>query len=370
MEVALFFWAFIQSFLLGVTVIIYRNTPPNRILATFFFMVSAVILFQYLLKYEQWLFLHPVVLFIPDLINIALGPVLYLYSFQLIFKKWANVNFLHFLPLLFLAAYFYFFEIQPEETFDYSHYIDTAGHVFVLTLILLSNITYLVLFFRNYQKCRPEQKHETDKIKRWFQILLVFFVLQIFINLFIWCLHFYLMLNAGGDMINARAVKDVIFIILNAVILSTSGFFIVANPEVITSLGVKISNRLKSKAYVIDKNEALLNIAKLEKLMVEEKIYLDPQLNEKLLADKLNLQTYYLSKLMNEHIKCNFNEFINKARIEETKRLLKSEKTRDLTLFAIAIDSGFSSESVFYSNFKKYVGMTPNQYKKQILKKN
>jgi AraC-like DNA-binding protein len=53
--------------------------------------------------------------------------------------------------------------------------------------------------------------------------------------------------------------------------------------------------------------------------------------------------------------------------VEETKRLLKSEKSKDLTLFAIAIDSGFSSESVFYTNFKKYVGMTPNQYKKKAL---
>jgi AraC-like DNA-binding protein len=122
--------------------------------------------------------------------------------------------------------------------------------------------------------------------------------------------------------------------------------------------------------FVIDENEASNHVTRLEKLMEDEKIYLDPQLNEKMLADKLNLQSYYLSKLMNEYIKCSFNEYINKARIEETKRLLKSEKTRDLTLFAIAVDSGFNSESVFYSNFKKYVGMTPNQYKKQFSEKN
>jgi AraC-like DNA-binding protein len=370
MEQALFVWAFIQSFLFGGTVLVYRNNLANRILATFFFLVSFIILFQYLLKYQLWLFIHPAAVFIPDLINIIIGPVLFLYSLQLIYKKWSSVNFLHFIPLFFLAAYFYFFEIQPEEVFDYSDYIDTAGHVFALTLILLSNVTYLILFFRNYQKSRDDQKHEPDKIKRWLQILLAFFVLQLFINLFIWCLHFYLMLNAGTDNVNARAIKDFIFIILNAIIIITSGFFIVANPEVITSLGAKISNRLKSKVFVIDENEASKHIARLEKLMVDEKIYLDPQLNEKMLAEKLNLQSYYLSKLMNECIKCSFNEFINKARIEETKRLLESEKTRDLTLYAIAVDSGFNSESVFYSNFKKYVGMTPNQYKKQFSEKN
>jgi YesN/AraC family two-component response regulator len=57
--------------------------------------------------------------------------------------------------------------------------------------------------------------------------------------------------------------------------------------------------------------------------MAEEKTYLDSQLNEKKLAEKLELQTYYLSKLMNNHMKSSFNEYINKARIEETKRLLE-----------------------------------------------
>jgi len=76
MEQALFIWAFIQSFLFGGTVLVYRNNLANRILSSFFFLVSVLILFQYLLKYELWLFIHPIALFIPDLINIAIGPVL------------------------------------------------------------------------------------------------------------------------------------------------------------------------------------------------------------------------------------------------------------------------------------------------------
>jgi AraC-like DNA-binding protein len=171
-----------------------------------------------------------------------------------------------------------------------------------------------------------------------------------------------------GAITNVREIKDIIFIVLNAITIFATGLFILSNPLVITSLGTKISERFKSKSFKIDEEDAEIHINRLQKLMKEEKIFLDSQLNEKLLAEKLDIQSYYLSKLLNEHLNCSFTEFINKARIEETKRLLGLDKAKDMTLFAIAIDSGFSSESVFYTNFKKYVGMTPNQYKKRVSK--
>lgn len=366
MVIALFFWAFIQSFLFGLTVLVYRNNRPNRILASFFFMVSTVILFQYLLKHEFWLFDFPKTLFIPDIINISIAPILFLYSRQIITRKWKIINFLHFIPALLLTLYFIFFEILPEAKFVYYNYINTTSHIAVLTLILISNITYLILFYSNYKKCSELQKKESEQVKPWLRILFVFFILQLVINFIIWTLHFNLLRINNEFVENARSIKDVIFILLNAITVFTTGLFIVANPAVITSLGTKITERLKSKSFSIADNEAKKHIGRLEKLMKEEKVFLDAQLNEKLLADKLGIQSYYLSRLMNEHIKCSFKEYINRARIDETKRLLESEKTDELTLFAIAVDSGFSSESVFYTNFKKFVGMTPNEYKKKV----
>lgn len=370
MEQALFYWAFIQSFLFGGTILVYKNNVPNRILATFFFLVSLLILFQYLLLYRYWLFDYPSTLFLPDVINMCIGPVFFLYSRQLVYKEWNHKNLLHFIPAILLSLYFIFFEILSEDQFEYLDYINTNAHVAVLSLILISNITYMVLFLFNFKKCRNLLNKELIIVRLWMGILLVFFIIQLFINFVMWFFHFGLQQSREEVINNAQNIKTLIFIVLNAIIIFATGFFIIANPEVISSLGVKISNRLKSKSFVIDKNDAVKHIARLEKIMAEEKIYLDSQLNEKMLAEKLDLQSYYLSKLMNDHMKCSFNEYINKARIEETKRLLESEKTNDLTLYAIAVDSGFSSESVFYSNFKKYVGMTPNQYKKQVSEKN
>ena len=368
MLAALFYWAFIQSFLFGITVLIYRNNLPNRILATFFFLVSTLILWQYLLKHEHWLFDYPRTLFVPDIVNVCIPPVFYLYSERIISGRWKTINYLHFLPAVFLVAYFTFFEILAEESFKYFNYISTTEHVVVLSIILLSNIIYLVLFYHNFKKCQNLTKKDSGKVKPWLKILMIFFSIQLFINLIIWALHLSLYRLYEGAIANVREIKDIIFIVLNAITIFATGLFIISNPSVITSLGTKITERFKTKSFKIDEDDAETHIAELERIMTEDKIYLDSQLNEKLLAEKLNIQSYYLSKLLNEHLNCSFTEFINRARVEETKRLLESEDTKDITLFAIAIDSGFSSESVFYTNFKKYVGMTPNQYKKKALR--
>jgi AraC-like DNA-binding protein len=365
MIVALFIWAFIQSFLFGGTILFYKNNQANRILAIFFILISGIIFFQYLLKYEFWLFDHPATLFIPDLINLSLGPILYLYSNQLIYRKWHNLHVLHFIPAFLFAVYYFLFEILPEERFEYVDYINTKAHIIVLSIILISNTVYLILFRRNYVRCRKLHLEENRSLKPWINILLIFFLFQLFINLVIWILHYVVYMSGIEYIARAGAVKDFIFIFLNAIIIFVTSFFVISNPSLIKTLGTKISTRLKSKPFAIGKDEAALHIAKLEQLMNNEKIFLDPQLTEKKFAGKLDLQPYYLSKLINQHVNCSFNEFINRARIDETKRLLESEKSEKLTLYAIALDSGFSSESVFYTNFKKYTGMTPAQYRKR-----
>ena len=173
MEQPLFYWAFIQSFLFGGTILVYRNNVPNRILAAFFFLVSFLILFQYLLLYRYWLFDYPVTLFFPDVINMCIGPVFFLYSRQLVYKEWNHSNLLHFIPALLLSLYFVFFEIMPEEQFEYLNYINTNAHIAVLSLILISNIAYVVLFLINFKKCRNLISKELKIVRHWLSILLV-----------------------------------------------------------------------------------------------------------------------------------------------------------------------------------------------------
>lgn len=56
------------------------------------------------------------------------------------------------------------------------------------------------------------------------------------------------------------------------------------------------------------------------------------------------------------------NEYINKLRMEKAAELLKQT---DLSITVIAEQTGFSSSRYFSTAFKKYMGITPTQYKSQ-----
>ena len=100
----------------------------------------------------------------------------------------------------------------------------------------------------------------------------------------------------------------------------------------------------------------------LNKLMEEEKKYLDPELTLSETARILNTNTAYLSKVINEQGEMNFNNYINRYRIEDAKALLESGKQDFLTFEGIGKSCGFLSRSSFNKAFKKFTNLTPSEY--------
>lgn len=111
-------------------------------------------------------------------------------------------------------------------------------------------------------------------------------------------------------------------------------------------------------------------LPKLNKLLDQEKVYLDPELTLKKLAAQLNVHYNHLSQIINEHLGKSFNDYINSYRIEEAKRKLQDPAEARKTVLEIAYDTGFYSKSVFNTAFKKFTGMTPTQYKKNTSAEN
>ena len=96
--------------------------------------------------------------------------------------------------------------------------------------------------------------------------------------------------------------------------------------------------------------------------MQEENWYQDPSLSLRELAEKVNTSSNKLSWLLNERIGQNFNEYINRCRLEHFKERALNPANSNLTLLALAYESGFSSKSVFNAFFKKIEGMTPKAW--------
>ena len=100
----------------------------------------------------------------------------------------------------------------------------------------------------------------------------------------------------------------------------------------------------------------------------ERELFINPKLNLRSLAKDLDVKEKELSRLINACGNINFYQLINEFRIDKFKQLLESPKASQFTLLGLAIKSGFSSKSTFYTAFKKLEGMSPKQYEKSIKK--
>ncbi len=105
-------------------------------------------------------------------------------------------------------------------------------------------------------------------------------------------------------------------------------------------------------------------IDKIEKILLEERRYLDPNISLESLAEELQLSKSHLSRIINAELNLSFSAYINSLRIEDAKRYLKNPEFSNYTLVAIGLEAGFNSKSTFNTVFKKYTGLTPSQFKK------
>jgi AraC-like DNA-binding protein len=111
-------------------------------------------------------------------------------------------------------------------------------------------------------------------------------------------------------------------------------------------------------------NPDLLN--RLLLYMSEKKPYLDSELTLSNLAKDLNISRSQLSILINEGTGDNFYDFVNKYRVEEVKRLLTDPNVKNYNLLGIALEAGFKSKSTFNLIFKRFTGLTPTEYRKNL----
>ncbi|WP_298421073.1 helix-turn-helix domain-containing protein [uncultured Kordia sp.] len=119
----------------------------------------------------------------------------------------------------------------------------------------------------------------------------------------------------------------------------------------------------KYQAKKIDKTEEQQLIIALKKAMKTNEFHKNTNVKLKDIATVLHISSHKLSQLLNDNLGKNFALFINEYRVEEAKKLL--QENNQFTLESIGFEAGFSSKSTFYATFKKLVGKTPAEFKKQ-----
>lgn len=81
------------------------------------------------------------------------------------------------------------------------------------------------------------------------------------------------------------------------------------------------------------------------------------------IAPLFGYNSAYLGKLFTKAIGENFNSYVDHRRIEHSKKLLEQ---KNIKVYEVSEQVGYKNVDYFHKKFKKYVGISPAEYRKQL----
>ncbi len=136
-------------------------------------------------------------------------------------------------------------------------------------------------------------------------------------------------------------------------------------------LGVK-ADRLPAAARTVPATapEDAGLLSRLDRLMVEQRLYREPRLSIADVARRMGLPEYRLRRLINQgRGERNFAGFVNNFRLAEVKAALADPAQAEVPVLTIALDAGFGSLGPFNRAFKADTGTTPTAFRQDALSK-
>lgn len=127
-------------------------------------------------------------------------------------------------------------------------------------------------------------------------------------------------------------------------------------------------NELMSKQSDESEKKKLKELVnRLEDLMNERQLYLDPSINLDYVAQILETNRTILSKAVNLVLEMNFSTYINNLRIKKALIILtENYETSTYNFEGIAKKVGFANRTSFIAAFKNYTGVTPSFFIKNL----
>jgi len=300
-------------------------------------------------------------LFYPAIL--ALGPCIYLYvkSFSLSLQDNITLknNIKHFILPIFLLIInlFSFFALRNLEEGSQNFILLTNVVTYLnfsifFLVFLLQNIFYIYISWVTFSRHKSDyqlDRDETAKTLRWIWIFMISYIIILGLTYL-----FQTNLMKSG--------KFVLRIILTAYLV----FVIYFGQKNYEELNNKEDQRNKDDNYIDQATKSKIT-DQLKKAVEGDKIFLDPEMNLQILASKINTNTKYLSRYINQVHNKSFTNYINELRVDEAKKLMLTEDTRNYTLETIASMCGFNSKSAFNTAFKKVVNQTPSEFREQSM---
>lgn len=240
-------------------------------------------------------------------------------------------------------------------------------HILAMLIVIAHNLPYIGII---YYKIRKHQKRieiissNTESINLQWLIKLSFLL---FITIIITVC--YELFNTFIYKMHQNLAMDLLFLF----IVYSTFYHVLRQKEIYPVSKIQLDDLLSIELEAEEKTEKKKLIPdedfedlkeKLLTLIETQKPYLEGDLNLLKLSELIGISTHQLSYLLNNGFNENFFQFVNKYRVQHAKELLISDSYNKLSVLGIAFDSGFNSKTAFNTFFKKTVGVTPSEFRK------
>jgi len=315
----------------------------------------------------------------------SVGPLFWFYLRRLVEPKrgfrWYDA--LHFIPSVLVLADMWSWVTLPAETRIFYQRIAAEGEVDLVGWKVLAkvafnisqNLVYLVLSRRLLVRARAD----VAAVSADSQVLAAMGSLRTFITGFaVWEGAYLVIFAALATFGQFGRVIDAVWLFINGLFLQFSAIQALTRPEYFgatvdqaallshaqppvldqepgSDLQEQSSDAGKYRKSSLAPETADQHRQAFEKLMREEKPYLDGTLRLADLASRLGLSPHNLSQVLNQ----------DGYRVDEAKALLKNPAKTHLSVLALAFEAGFNNKNSFNRAFKARVGVTPSAFQKE-----
>ena len=300
------------------------------------------------------------------------APLLLLYIRSLIYKDYqlTKRDMIYFIPFVLYAIYFVDgwlllpTEAQMAALTDNSStrtdWLEQAEYL--IREVIRFAFTVMCLWeLRHYQRHIQQQVGELESVNlSWLKILVLGF-LVIRIGAIVVALAYTFARTIGVDIgyeFIGLATNYLIMFLISGLIFFSAGY---------STLFKGLDRKLDVERGKMSADINPRQVESITQYIVEKRPYLNPLLTLDNLASQLELAPRTLSMIINGHFDKNFYEFINGYRVQESQRILAAHLDKKITMIEVMEQAGFNSKATFNTFFKKTVGMTPTQYRKELL---
>ncbi len=261
---------------------------------------------------------------------------------------------------LYIGGHFYF-DLYHIANIHWIPYFYSIEYYFAIIL----NVVFLILEYFMLFKRRSKNNFMIDHDLKWIKLFYGFHVLLVIS---------WIVLEIVDHFLNSD-YTFILWLFLNFLFywIGYKGIYkfrLARNRyEIRKVIEKKDIEKPKEFTKVNSKNESdNPHFQKMIHLFEADKLYKDPKLSRKDVADKLGISIGYFSQMINAVSKKNFSDHLNYYRVEEVKRMILNNEFNNYNILAIGLEAVFNSKSAFYIGFKKETGYTPSEYKKRYQK--